>query len=221
MQVSRTPSRNLGETAFRRLEEMIVTLELPPGRTISEAELSALVGIGRTPVREALQRLAADHLVVITPRRAIAVSKVSFHDQLLILETRRAIERVIVVRAARLATQAERLALISLADEMNRAVGDNEEVRFLRLDQEFNTLLADCARNPFASRALEPLYSLSRRFWHVYREPLDLAASAKAHQDLIHAITRGDEDDASKALDVLMRYVEGFVRKTMDSYHGK
>jgi DNA-binding transcriptional regulator YhcF (GntR family) len=85
---------SLTSQAYERIEEMIVTLELRPGTAVSEAELSARLGIGRTPVREALQRLAREHLVQILPQRGVLVSELDIKRQLRLLEVRREVERL-------------------------------------------------------------------------------------------------------------------------------
>src|SRR6187455_3797255 len=106
---------SLSEQAFGMLEEMIVTLQLPPGSLWSESTLSESLGIGRTPVREALQRLAEYHMVVILRRHGIRIAEVNEHEQLLVLETRRELERLISARAARRASASEKQTLAAMA----------------------------------------------------------------------------------------------------------
>src|SRR5579862_5579940 len=84
----------LTDRAYRELEEMIVTLQLSPGTILSEQTLAVRLKIGRTPIREALQRLARDGLVVIMPRRGIMVSEINLRLQLRLLEVRRELERL-------------------------------------------------------------------------------------------------------------------------------
>lgn len=102
------PPRTLNEEAYRRIEELIVTLELAPGSVVSEATLGDRIGIGTTPIREALQRLAREHLVQILPRRGVIVTAVDVGQQLRVLETRRELDRLIARAAATRATPAER-----------------------------------------------------------------------------------------------------------------
>ena len=85
---------SLSDRAYRRLEEMIVTLQLAPGAVVSESALSKRLGIGRTPIREALQRLARERLVVVLPRRGIMVSEINVSTQLRLLEARRELEQI-------------------------------------------------------------------------------------------------------------------------------
>ena len=83
------PPQSLTDRAYAEIEELIVTLRLAPGAPLSEAELSARLGIGRTPIREALQRLARERLVAIYPRRGVIVTEINVASQLRLLETRR------------------------------------------------------------------------------------------------------------------------------------
>ena len=112
------PVRTLTEEAYRRLEEMIVTLELAPGSVVSEAILSDRLGIGTTPIREALQRLSREYLVQILPRRGVVVTSIDVRQQLQVLETRRELDRLIARSASRRSTPAERLRIGEVADAM-------------------------------------------------------------------------------------------------------
>ena len=105
----------LTDRAYRELEEMIVTLQLSPGTVLSEQALALRLRIGRTPIREALQRLARDGLVVIMPRRGIMVSEINLRLQLRLLEVRRELERLMASLAAERATPEERREFAELA----------------------------------------------------------------------------------------------------------
>src|SRR5262245_26407437 len=102
----------LSEQAYTQLEEMITTLQLAPGQALSEPYLSGALGIGRTPVREALQRLARERLVIIHPRRGIAIADVNVRNQLKLLELRRELERLIARGAARRGSAEERKEML-------------------------------------------------------------------------------------------------------------
>src|SRR5688572_18952051 len=130
---------SLTDLAYVHLEELIVTLKLKPGATVSEAELSELTGIGRTPIREALQRLAREKLVSILPRRGIVVTDINVGNQLRLLEVRREVERLIARSAARRATPQQRERFRELARDFEKSAKNDDDVAFMRTDREFNT----------------------------------------------------------------------------------
>jgi DNA-binding GntR family transcriptional regulator len=196
---------------------MIVTLRLLPGAAVSETELAQTLGIGRTPIREALQRLARESLVSIFPRRGIIVSEINLKKQLRLLEVRREVERLIARSAARRATDDERAGLRELAERFEAAAKVNDDVTFLRTDREFNTLCSAAAHNEFAALAMGLMHSLSRRFWYIhYKQAADMPLTAKLHANIARAIAAGDEDQAAKASDKLLDAIEKFTRDTTD-----
>jgi DNA-binding GntR family transcriptional regulator len=206
----------LTEQAYRLIEEQIVTLNLKPGDVLSEQSLSATSKIGRTPIREALQRLAREGLVTILPRKGILVADVNPRSQLLLLEVRREIERLLCRTAAERATPAQRQRMQEIADGMDQAAKTGDDVVFMRLDLELNRLLIDAAHNDFAARSMKLLQGLSRRFWYMhYRMAADLALCARLHANEARAIAKGDADAAARASDKLMDYVERFTRATV------
>ncbi|MBX6740820.1 MAG: GntR family transcriptional regulator [Acetobacteraceae bacterium] len=210
----------LTERAYRALEEAIVTLALDPGEVVSEAQLSARLGIGRTPIREALQRLARERLVRILPRRGIVVAGVDVREQLRLLEVRREIERLCARAAARRADAAQRGQFRAIAEGMDRAAATNDETAFLRLDRALNLLVLEAARNEFATAAMTLMHGLSRRFWFIHwRRSADLPQAAQVHADLARAIAEGRPDEAAAASDRLLDYIESFTRATLNPDH--
>jgi DNA-binding GntR family transcriptional regulator len=196
---------------------MIVSLTLEPGSVWSEGELSAAIKIGRTPVREALQRLEADHLVRILPRHGAQITEINVVEQLLLLELRRELDRVIAVNAARRSTAAERARLLTMAERLESLKADGDDIwAYLRDHYELKNFLAECARNPFVARAVMPCYAMSRRFYYLHhRQARDLATATRHHAAVIRAVAAGDEKKAAGASDKLMDYVEAFTRATV------
>lgn len=216
-----TPSprpRSLTAQAYERVEEMIVKLELAPGSVISEAEMSATLGIGRTPVREALQRLAREHLVVILPQRGVLVSEIDVKRQLRLLETRREVERLVARSAARRASEAENKRFAELAREFAAAARSGDQGRFMRADKEFNDLSLRASRNEFAAGAMGLMHGLSRRFWFMHhRQADDTEIMATLHGNLARAIAERDEAAAAAALDALIDHTEAFTKVTVST----
>jgi DNA-binding GntR family transcriptional regulator len=207
---------SLTDRAYAILEEMIVTLKLAPGAAVSEARLSRALGIGRTPIREALQQLARQRLVTILPRRGIIVSEINVKSQLRLLEVRREVERLVARSAARRAIPAERARFAEIARIFEQSAKNNDETTFIRVDREFNDLCTRAARNEFGAGAMSLMHSLSRRFWFIhYQQAADMPATAKLHADIARAIAAGDENAAAKALDRLIDEIEQFTRATV------
>ncbi|MEO8345811.1 MAG: GntR family transcriptional regulator [Betaproteobacteria bacterium] len=211
-----TPAQSLTDRAYADLEEMIVTLKLAPGCAVSEAELSTHLGIGRTPIREALQRLARERLISIFPRRGIVVSEINVASQLRLLEVRRELERLVARSAARRANDAERAQFLKLAARFEKSAEVNDDVTFMRTDRDFNVLCSTASHNEFAAGAMSLMHSLSRRFWYIhYKEAADMPLTAKLHANIARAIANGDEDRAAKATDKLLNVIESFTRGTV------
>ncbi|HEY6701489.1 MAG TPA: GntR family transcriptional regulator [Pseudolabrys sp.] len=209
-------AETLTERAYRALEEEIVTLRLKPSQVLSEQMLSATFKIGRTPIREALQRLAREGLVAILPRKGILVSDINPRNQLLVLEVRRELERLLSRAGAERATKEQREQLQEIARGMDRASKANDDIAFMRLDREFNRLMIDAGHNDYAARSMKLLQGLSRRFWYMhYREAADLPLCARLHANQARAIAQGNGDAAARASDKLMDYVENFTRRTV------
>ncbi len=208
----------LTDRAYSTLEEMIVTLELAPGSTVSEAELSQLLGIGRTPIREALQRLSREKLVQILPRRGVIVSDINVKRQLGLIEVRRELERLVSRSATRRAQPHERARFAALASRFRKAAEANDDVGFIRTDNEFNELTITTARNEFAAAAMRLMQPLSRRFWYMhYKQAADMPVTANLHAAIADAIALGDEAAAAHATDSLIDHIESFTRATIDT----
>jgi len=210
------PRLTLTDQAYAVIEEAIVTLRLPPGAAISEQMLSEMTGIGRTPIREAIQRLARERLIQVLPQRGLLVSPIDVAKQLRLLETRREVERLICRSAAKRATADERRRFSELAAEFKRSVAKDDDVAFVRADREFNDLCLAAARNEFAEGAMRLLHGLSRRFWYLhYQQAADMPEMARLHGEVATAIAAGDIDGAGQALDRLLDNIESFTRATV------
>jgi DNA-binding GntR family transcriptional regulator len=209
---------SLMERAYKELEEMIVTLQLEPGAVLSEATLAAQLGIGRTPIREALHRLAREGLVVILPRRGILVSEINIRSQLKLLEVRREIERLMSRSAAARASDAERLEFRNIAGAMITAAEIDDDVTFMRQDLRFNQLLALACRNSYATNTMSLMASLVRRFWFMHHKQVaDMPMAARRHADVAVAIADGDGEEAAVASDRLVDYAESCTRAALDT----
>lgn len=197
------------EQAYKSLEHGLVTLEFAPGAIISEGRLIESVGLGRTPVREAMQRLAHQELIRVLPRKGLLIAPIRREDLLHVLEARKPLEQLIVRRAALNARDEQRSGLSSIARSLS--ISHENFEAFLKLDNELDDLLDACAANPFASAAVAPLRTHCRRFWYYYRGRLQLSDAITAHSKMVRLIARRDYNGAVKASDAVIHALERLV----------
>jgi DNA-binding GntR family transcriptional regulator len=163
-----------------------------------------------------LQRLGHEGLVRVLPRKAIIVTDTDPKRQLLVLEVRRELERLLARASAERATEAERLRFRGIADGMEAAARTSDDIAFLRLDRDLNALLAAAAHNEYAARSMRFLNGHSRRFWYLhYKQAADLPKCARLHADEARAIAKANPARAMAASDKLIDYVEAFTRTTV------
>lgn len=209
---------SLTDRAYAQLEELIVTLQLPPGEVLSESALARQLDIGRTPIREALQRLAREGLIVILPRKGILVSDINPRNQLRVLEVRRELERLLSRSGAARQTDAQKQRFLEIAEGMERAAESNDDIAFMRFDNALNQLISEAAHNEYAARAMRLLAGLSRRYWYMhYKVAADMPLCARLHAEQARAIASGDPDRAAAASDRLIDYTETFTRLTVET----
>jgi len=200
---------SLAEQAYRLLEEQLVTLKLAPGELIAEKDLMDKAGIGRTPVREAIQRLSTEGLLQVLPRKGLMVTPLRRSDLTQIIEARRVLERLMVVKAAERVTADQRQALWVLASHLDAA--DNDLETFFRLDQRLDELLAAACNNRFLVKALIAMHSQCRRLWYLHRKRLDLPRSARLHGGLARAVADGNGAGAIRAQDEIIAILAELV----------
>jgi DNA-binding GntR family transcriptional regulator len=202
--------QSLSDRAYYAIRELIVTLELAPGSVVSERELMEQLGVGRTPVREALRDLAREQLVEVFPRRGIFVSGVDVGDIAGLSEVRLVLES----RAARLAAErrneADRAETERLLEELARTTGKHGQRQLIDLDQRIHRHVYRCTHNPFLEATLEEYYVLTLRIWFLALDRVErLDDAIHEHQTILEAIRDGD---AERAEEVMRAHVAGFER---------
>jgi DNA-binding GntR family transcriptional regulator len=202
---------SLAEQAYRLLEEQLVTHKLAPAELVAEKDLMDMAGIGRTPVREAIQRLATEGLLQVLPRKGLMVTPLKRSDLTRVIEARRVLERLMVVKASERATLDQRQALRVLASHLKDA-DTNLEV-FFRLDRRLDELLEAACDNRFLVKALTAMHSQCRRLWYLHRQRLDLSRAAALHAGLAGAVADGDSAGAVRALDEIIAILEKLVNE--------
>jgi DNA-binding GntR family transcriptional regulator len=201
-------ARSLSDQAYYRIRELIVTLELPPGSLVSERELMERLGLGRTPVREALRALARDRLVEVYPRRGMFVSGVDVRDLAGLSEVRNTLEPHAARLAAERATASDREAIDLLLVELEQMHDEPDERALIDLDQRIHRHVYRCAHNPFLEDTLNEYYVLTLRIWFLALDRVArLEDAIQEHRELLVAIREGDGE---RAEDAMRRHVTGF-----------
>jgi len=209
-------SKPLKQTAYEALEHMIICGDIAGGSMLSETALAEQLGLGRTPVREALQRLAQEGLVVILPRRGLMVTEMNLAKQLQVLEVRRPLERLLASCAARRATSAQRTAMLEHAHETEDAAARGDGVKFLAMTRRNHALLEQASGNELIQNVMISIHARSRRFWYEHYERWgDLVRAGAAHANLLRSISVGDEEQSLINADRLVDYLEEFARSTI------
>jgi GntR family transcriptional regulator, rspAB operon transcriptional repressor len=201
-------ARSLSDQAYYRIRELIVTLELAPGSLVSERELMQLLGVGRTPVREALRALARERLVEVYPRRGMFVSSVEVRDLAGLSEVRDTLEPRAARLAAERANEADRARIDALLEELDTVGAQPSERVLIDLDQRIHRHIYDCTHNPFLATTLNEYYVLTLRIWFLALDRVPrLGDAVREHRALLEAIRDGDGE---RAEETMRRHVRGF-----------
>jgi DNA-binding GntR family transcriptional regulator len=200
------------DRAYLAIRGLIVSLELPPGAVIDERELMQRLGLGRTPVREALRQLAQEQLVEVFPRRGMFVTGVDVRDLARISEVRAALEPEAARLAAERATDEERDELADLGDQIKRGAD------LMGLDERIHRAIYACAHNHLLEKTLGEYYVLALRIWMIALDRAEaLEDAVDAHRDLIQAIVVGNGDSAASLMRDHVENFETSMRKVLVS----
>lgn len=203
-------ARSQSDRAYFAIRELIVSLELPPGSIVKERELMERLGLGRTPVREALRALARERLVEVYPRRGSFVSNVNVRDLAGLSEARGVLESFAARLAAERATNAEREETVALLAELERVAGERDERALIGLDQRIHRHVYRCAHNEFLEATLDEYYVLTLRIWFLaLGRVARLGEAVREHRELLEAIRDGDPQ---RAEDAMRGHIAGFDR---------
>lgn len=210
-----TPS--LAETAFDEIRRMIIRLDLAPGDVVREAELVDRLDMSRTPIREALQRLARDHFVTVIPRRGMFVSAIDVEELSTLYETRAIMEPY----AARLATKR---GVQADWDEMADVLAETTmpgklPAELLELDRRCHEIMWRASGNRFLTDTLDTLYAQSDRLWHMYLAGVaDMGHAVDEHTAIHDALQAGDADHVAALIEA---HVNSFDTQVRDAVTGR
>jgi DNA-binding GntR family transcriptional regulator len=204
---------SLADRAYVAIRSLIVSLELAPGDPIREPELTAKLGIGRTPIREALRRLALERLVEVYPRRGMFVTTVDVRDLARLCEVRAVLEPEAARLAAERATKPDLEELTALIEELlDRRRRDDRAL--IDLDERIHRTIYRTSHNQLLEETLEWYYTHALRIWMLALDRTrTLQSAVLEHHELLDAIARGKGERAA----ALMRaHVEHFEQAMRD-----
>jgi DNA-binding GntR family transcriptional regulator len=209
--------KSLAEVAYEQLRDKLLMLEIKPGDLLQDDRLASELGIGRTPVREALKRLELDRLVVTYPRRGTFATRVEMTDLAYISEIRAQLEPLAAARAARVASAASRAHLRAVMQAVESFdVGAATVVETLRLDASVHQGIYAAAANPHLEDILIRYDNLATRIWCMVLDRLpDLERHVHEHLDLLRAVIDGEEDKAAELARVHVSGFEQAVRQAL------
>ncbi len=200
-------ARSQSEEAYLRIRDRIVCLDMPPGSVVEEGRLRDELEIGRTPIREALQRLAWENLVRSVPHRGTFVTDVNITDLARIAEVRVVLEGHAARLAAARRGARDRDAITDLLERVDTVELTNQR-ELMQLDQEVHRQVYRSARNSFLEGTLERYFNLSLRLWFlVLDRGIRLREAVEEHRELLRAVLAGDGDRAEQCM---QRHVTGF-----------
>jgi DNA-binding GntR family transcriptional regulator len=221
--ISVVPSRRreaprglLADRAYRELRDRLVTLRIAPGAPIDEDQIGRELEMGRTPVREAIKRLALENLVTVFPRRGTFASEINITDLAHISDVRAHLESHAAYRAAERITDAQRQELSGLLEELQASRGTDDLESLMELDTRVHRFVYLCAANPFLEETLGRYFNLSLRIWYLVIDRLPhLFARVHEHQDVLLAISAGEADQAREILAAHIATFEREIRSVL------
>jgi DNA-binding GntR family transcriptional regulator len=193
--------------AYLALEHAIVTLALLPGALVTEKQLIDLSGHGRTPVREAIQKLAWQRLVVVKPRVGLQIAAIKPRDHGDVMQVRRELEPIAAALVAEHASEEQRGQLVDCARTMGECAVSGDLGAFFAADKSFDEILEEACPNAFITSALGPVQTHSRRLWYSKANPDRMDRAISLHIAVIRAIQQGRPADARKAMTSLIDYL--------------
>ena len=203
----------LSEQAYQQIRRMIVRLDLAPGDVLREDDLRQHLGIGRTPIREALQHLAREHFVTVIPRRGMFVSGIEVEELSMLFETRTVLEPYAARLAAARGTDQHWVAMQAALDAMTAEIPAED---LLAIDRRCHEIMWEAAGNRFLVDTLDTLYAQSDRLWHLYLADVgEMDHAVTEHAAILDALRAGDGDAAAGLVEAHVRGFDEQVRSAV------
>jgi DNA-binding GntR family transcriptional regulator len=210
---------SLHEQAAEELRRSIIRGELTPGMALSEAEYSAILGVSRTPFREALKLLAAEHLVILRSNRSAIVAPLVREEVANLFEVMSGVERIGAELAAVRINERELKRLATLQERMEKMTQQRKLTEYSMLNRSVHELIVACARNPVLTTTHDWLMSrVERARFQALSSKMRWDESLREHQMILEALGRKDSDAAGHLLAQHVRRTGDVVTESLDAY---
>jgi DNA-binding GntR family transcriptional regulator len=209
----RLPRQSLRDQAYEAIKDRIITCQFKPGECINEASVSALLGLGRTPVHQALDRLMVEEMVEVIPRKGVIVKPVILHDVLQIVDVRLINETQCARLAAERADDSHIESIAQVLERARRAIAGRDIHAMMSLDREFHLLLAKATKNFELAEVLRKLNERSLRFWFTsFTTPDHHHSFQQQHEAVFEAIRSHNGDEAERTMRM---HIEAFRKSVV------
>ena len=207
---------SLSHQAYEQIKRKIVSLELAPGALINEGNLRDELSLGRTPIREALQRLAAERLVMIVPRRGMFVTEIGVSDLPRIFEIRLVLEPSATRLAALRGQPSHWIRMQELLDNAPKGDSPKKNIAKIEIDQACHEIIYQAAQNPLLVDTLSTLYSLSLRLWYFSLSQIGTMTEAlDEHRIMLDVLRSGDGDKAAELMTAHIKTFQEEIQTVM------
>jgi len=191
---------SLTERAYAEIRNRVMALGFRPGQFLNESMICAAIGIGRTPVHEALHRLQVEGLVQIVPRKGVLIRTDSLNDVIALIETRMLVEPPGIGLAAQRAKSHHLQVIQTLLKKSRRAIQDGDRAGYMALDLKFHNEIISATDNTILAEVMRMLHQRSSRIWNLQLwTDADLRVTQVEHEKIFEALKSGDADAASAA----------------------
>lgn len=195
------------EFARLEIERKLIFGEIDVSVLYSENKLATMLGLGRTPVREAIQKLEQNDTLKIHPRKGIEFLPVTAEQQIQLLEVRKQIEPICLKFAILRGTVEQKSEMLDLGEHIFACAQNHDEEGFLHYLQDIHILIAESTGNPYFQPTISKVQSLSRRFWFANKEDADNQKGGIFHRNIMEAVAYGNESKALRNSDLLLEHL--------------
>jgi DNA-binding GntR family transcriptional regulator len=210
---------NLFELAYERIEDLIINCELKPGRFLAIQDLQEMTGFSRTPVHQAVSRLADDTLILVRPRHGVQIAPIDLARERVLLQLRRDLERFVIRLAAEKSSPTHRNQLLHVARVLRERREDMTASEFNALDRRIDKLILMAAGEPFLEHTMRPLHTIFRRIGWVHHNHIkgdaNVHTTIDCHLAILDAVANRHVAQAMMASDALIDFVDGMF-ETME-----